>query len=137
MIAAATMLRLAEDTRVTVPIMTDAAEIRPAFVGEENIGAEIDALTGAFEPATDGRQSIEINGIVIDRHQHIGVVRIGLVVVSDPMSAMRFTPGQSRADRTNAPTASSKCRRGSGTEGNRGWDRGRRIETLYGAAAAN
>ena len=72
--AAAAMLRPAGGTRMTFPIMTDAAQITPAFVGEENVGAEIDSLTGSFEPAPGICQSIKIDGS-IDRDQNVGVVR--------------------------------------------------------------
>lgn len=68
------MLRSAGGTRMTFPIMTDAAEVSPAFVGEENVGAEIDILTGSFEPAPGGCKSIKIDGIV-DRDKDIDVVR--------------------------------------------------------------
>jgi hypothetical protein len=39
MIAAAAMLRAAGGTRLTFPIMTDAAEVAAAFLGEKNVGA--------------------------------------------------------------------------------------------------
>lgn len=74
MIAPAAMLRVAGSTRVTFPIMTDAAEITPAFVGKENVGAEIDILSRTFESATGGCQSMKINGVV-DHDKNIGVFR--------------------------------------------------------------
>ncbi len=73
-IAAAAMLRPAKRTRVTFPIMTDAADVASALVGEENVGTEIDVLGGALEAAAGACQPRKINGI-IDRDKNIGVVR--------------------------------------------------------------
>ncbi len=71
-IAATAVLRLAKGTRVTFPIMADAAEVTCGLVGEENVGTEVDVLSGALEAAASKRQLVKIN-CVIDSDKNISV----------------------------------------------------------------
>jgi hypothetical protein len=67
------MLCLAEGARVAFPITTNSADVMPTLVGEENVGAEIDMLSGAFQAAAGKRQSGKIDCLV-DRDENIGVM---------------------------------------------------------------
>lgn len=63
-IAPPAMLRPASDTWMTFPKTTDAADVTPALVGEENVGAEIDVLAGALETAAGACQPRKIDCII-------------------------------------------------------------------------
>lgn len=49
MLATAAALRPAGHPRVALPVVTDAADVASVLIGEEDVGAEIDALALALE----------------------------------------------------------------------------------------
>jgi hypothetical protein len=114
-LAAAAVSRQTCDTWMALAIMTDATDVMPALVSKENVGAKVDGLSTTLEPPPKRANSANsiATSIVTSTSASFG---IALVVVSDPKSAMRRTPGRLRAARTKEPTATSKNRRGSATE---------------------
>src|SRR5215510_9383262 len=101
---------------MALPIMADATEVASSLIGEEDVGAEVDGLSRPLEAPTSARKFAQIHRTV-DRDEDIGVFRNRLACHSEPMRAIRRTPAQVHAARTNDRTARSSSRRGSATEG--------------------
>ena len=68
------------DAGPTLTPMADTADVRAAWIGEEDVGALVPTLRSALESPTGSRETGEVS-IVIHRDQHVGIFRI--VLVSD------------------------------------------------------
>src|SRR5438093_11985352 len=62
----------------TLTPMADTTDVRARRIGEEDIGALVPTLGFALESPTSSRERGKV-GIVIYRHQHVGIFRIMLV----------------------------------------------------------
>ena len=63
---------------MTFSIVTDAAEVLAGLIGEEDVGAEIDALAPTLEAAAGARERRKVDRIV-DSDQHVRVFRGGVL----------------------------------------------------------
>src|SRR5260221_10144883 len=86
---------------MALAIMADATQVASRHIGEEDVGTEVDSLSGPLEAPASARKFVQI--------------------------AIRRTPGQVHAARTKERTARSSSRRGSTTEALGLWGGLRRI----------
>src|SRR5258708_5646353 len=93
---------------MALAIMADATQVASRHIGEEDVGTEVDSLSGPLEAPASARKFVQI--------------------------AIRRTPGQVHAARTKERTARSSSRRGSTTEALGLWDGLRRISLDAGSA---
>lgn len=91
---------------MTLSIVTDATEVPPARVGQEDIGARIQpGLCAALSRRPSrARRGISRSAVTVTRRSTS--FGLGLDVTIEPTSAMRATPGHVRADRTKSAARS-------------------------------
>jgi hypothetical protein len=102
--AASAMPGEACHARMALAILADASEVTPSRISKEDVGAKVDGLSKPLEAPTSACKASQIRRI-IDCHKDIGIFR---EVTSDPMSAIRSTPGQMRAARTKEQASEKK-----------------------------
>jgi len=73
-LAAPAMLSATCHTRMALAIMADATKITTSYIGEEDVGAEVDGLSRSLEAPTSARKFAQIHRSV-DRDEDIGVLR--------------------------------------------------------------
>jgi len=61
MISESAMLGKACHARMTLAIMTDASEVTPGLISEEDVGSKIDGLRRSFETPTSARKFRKIH----------------------------------------------------------------------------
>jgi hypothetical protein len=88
-------------------VVADAPKVVVRSIGKEDVGAQIDSLRRALEAPTEAGKRREVHGGV-DGDEHVGVLRTGLSVASEPSRAIRRIPGDDLAARTKASTALSR-----------------------------
>jgi hypothetical protein len=67
------MLGEACSAGMTFAIMANETEVPSGRIGEEDVGAEVDGLSGSFEAPTSARKFAQIHRTV-DRDEDIGVL---------------------------------------------------------------
>ena len=72
------MLGKARHARMTLAIMTDASEVTPSRISEEDVSAEVDGLSRSFEASASTSKVGQIH-LMINRHKDIGIFRYCLV----------------------------------------------------------
>ena len=77
------MLGAASRARMTCAIVANSTNVLPLLVGEKNVGAEIDRLSGPLETSTDLRKFGQFH-IRVDRDKDIGILRDCLVYCQRP-----------------------------------------------------
>ena len=105
--AASAMLGEACHARMALAILADASEVTPSRISKEDVGAKVDGLSKPLRrrPARARPVKSVVSSIVTRTSASFG---IGLLVTSDPMSAIRSTPGQMRAARTKEQASEKK-----------------------------
>ena len=73
-LAAPAMLSATCHTRMALAIMADATKITTSYIGEEDVGAEVDGLSRSLKASTSARKFAQIHRTV-DRDEDIGVLR--------------------------------------------------------------
>jgi len=74
MLAESAMLGKACHARMTLAIMTDAPEVMPSRISEEDIGAEVYGLSRSLEAPASTSKFRQIH-CIIDRHKDISIFR--------------------------------------------------------------